>query len=121
MDSGLVGLEESIAESIESKIDEFLNAERGELGTEEGAIEEEFWDDCTDHLLGRICGGGIVTEVCDKIASADDGVEDLVVIGSVGEMGIRKPDGCEKFLLVLLRFLGRRVADTVAALALVWG
>lgn len=45
LDSGLVGLEESIAVSMLSKIDEVLYPDRGELGPEDSMVEVK---DCTD-------------------------------------------------------------------------
>lgn len=50
--SGLVGLDESSVTSMRSKRDKFLNADCGELGTDDGAVEDEFCDDCNDHLGG---------------------------------------------------------------------
>ena len=45
IDSGLVGLDESMFVSMQSKRDEFLKPDRGELGTDDGAIDEEFCND----------------------------------------------------------------------------
>lgn len=74
--SGLVGLEESMALSMRSNI-ESRKTDCGELGTDEGAKEDMVWKDCTDQRFVGVggAGGGIVTEVCDRIvATADGGV-----------------------------------------------
>ena len=102
-DSGLVGRDDSMVEwPIVSKIEELLYMDRGELGTDEGAIEDCVCKDCMDRRCASTAReGGMVIDVLDRIAAADEGGVALMGVQGMraSESGVSSPSTELRFRL----------------------
>jgi hypothetical protein len=86
--------------------------ERGELGAEDGAKSDMVRTDCIDQRLFGVVGGGIETEVCERIVVAVDKGVNLIGM----PLGLLVPlGGVNKAGFITLRFFfGLRISSFLA-------